>query len=100
MSEITSALARNATMVLRRRWPGAEITSTAAGRGRVSVAMPLVVARALRLAGPGADTAAAGAELAELFGWPVSVMAVRHLSRGHGGHRYAVLIDLTPPEGR
>jgi hypothetical protein len=93
---ISGALAQSVTAALRRRWPGAAVTSTAAGRGRVAVTLPLAQARALRLAGRDADTAAAGAELAELLGRPVRVIEARRLppDPGRTGARYAVLIDL------
>jgi hypothetical protein len=95
---VHGGLAQTVTRALRRRWPDAEISSTTAGTGRVQVVLPLALARALRLAGPGASTAEAGAELAGLLGRPVRVVEVHRLAAGDAHPvRYAVVIDL---EGR
>jgi hypothetical protein len=89
VSGIHGGLAQTVTRELRRRWPSAHISSTSAGRGRVTVRLPVAQARELHLAGAGASRELAEAALAELL-----TRSVRVLEAGAGGGHYAVTLEI------
>jgi hypothetical protein len=83
------------TAALRRRWPDAAITSTAAGHGRVMVKLPPDVAAELRLAGPGASAELAALALAVALGAPARQLgAVEHRGDAGPGERYVVTLEI------
>jgi hypothetical protein len=93
LPRVEGGLAQGVTRALHRRWPGAEVSSTSAGVGRVQVSVPLAQARELCLAGRGASASGAAAAFGELLGRPVRVLEVRRPQPG-AGRRYSALLEL------